>query len=1476
MATQPANPPCVSAPSHPRLLGTIPRLDSLPMFPPSPLIISLLLPLPSSPPFSQSRTPLLRSPLPASLPLQSFRTYCAPHATPPFPPLPAFPLLLSTPVLHGGPGAGFLHGGPGAGCWPNHARFFDPAAYRIVLCDQRGAGKSTPAGCVVENRTDLLVGDIEAIREHLKVDRWAVVLGGSWGTTLALAYAQAHPGRVAGMVLRGVCLLRRREIDWFYRPGGAEALFPFAWRDLMVALPAPALTHTEGDADDGGGSGDGNGTGDRSVVAAFYERLMSTDAAARDSAARAWMRWEMSLSHFPSASAPAALLAWDGSAYSFPPSPLSPPPPPSPSSPPSSAPPSSSSSPASPSGSDPPLETTAAPSAAAAAPAPPASAPEAAGAEPAPAPTAHAPAHTVAAAEKREGESEDGKERREDMSDAAGKDLMGGPHILGSVAQARIECHYFHHDGFLTENQLLCNIDAIRHIPTVIVHGRYDFVCPLVAPLAPQATVASLEAALPSPISTAKSARERASLPMGSDPDLEAGKAATAVAPRRPLKLRLKVGGVVVDVSRAAPNAPRGESEGCGGSSADSGSSREERIKFDEHTDRDERVKSDDADVTDIRRNTKEHRRTRKEGSRNEGRKEAEGGWEMHTPPIDDRRTGGEASERSDEIKERGEERKKREEREERERREKRKDEAVGSGAESGRRSNTSPARLKDGAGAGKRESREGREGERGRAEASKPKEVEMERVDDDRTVERASRRDGLDERGRLQQALEKARRVLSQSKQEARSSPKEASSSPASSPSSPATPGVAATELASPSTPSTPSAPQVGRAASFKRPAPLRRAAPVHGDSRGGESAERGRAEGDRENDEVRGRGRAGDEEEEGGKRKRHGSEERGAREGCEYERGDEKRHKGRDGSRGEGVECDRERGSDHHREYDRHSHSHRHHSRSHIYRDHRKEQAGQQRQGSRNRGRGAGQESSSAAGQQHRVFVGDLDPATSAAELTEAFSRFGAVVHARMVELQSYGFVGFKQRAEAEAAIAAGEDGRSTIIVRDQRVRVSWAHGSLPEWKKGVGGFSFAEGSSKLQNGRMKMLAATAAASATAMAVLSGAAPVPMLAGPAPMGHMGFHHQCRSAPIFFNDIFVWQISDAMADDIPLKDQLDIVIPTIRNLDFLEQWRPFFEPYHLIIVQDGDPTKVIKVPSGFDYELYNRNDINRILGPRASCISFKDSACRCFGYMVSKKKYIYTIDDDCFVAKDPSGKDINALQQHIKNLLSPSTPYFFNTLYDPYREGADFVRGYPFSLREGVSTAVSHGLWLNIPDYDAPTQLVKPSERNSRYVDAVMTIPKGTLFPMCGMNLAFDRELIGPAMYFGLMGDGQPIGRYDDMWAGWCIKTGLPYIWHSKASNPFVNLKKEYKGIFWQEDIIPFFQQVKLSKEATTVEQCYLELAKQVKDKLSSLDPYFSKLGDAMVTWIEAWTELNAKAPASSVSPAKAKQTAK
>ncbi|CAA0828305.1 UDP-arabinopyranose mutase 1 [Striga hermonthica] len=183
-----------------------------------------------------------------------------------------------------------------------------------------------------------------------------------------------------------------------------------------------------------------------------------------------------------------------------------------------------------------------------------------------------------------------------------------------------------------------------------------------------------------------------------------------------------------------------------------------------------------------------------------------------------------------------------------------------------------------------------------------------------------------------------------------------------------------------------------------------------------------------------------------------------------------------------------------------------------------------------------------------------------------------------------------------------------------------------------------------------------------------------------------------------------------------PLKDELDIVIPTIRKLDFLEMWGPSNNPsYYLIIVQDGEPTKTINVPDSFDYELYNRNDINKILGLKASCISFKDSACRCFGYMVSKNSSTsspLTNDDDCFVAKDP-GKQINALEQHIKNLLCPSTPLrpaFLQHALRPFSGGSRFR-----------------------------ARLVKPLERNTRYVDEVLRIPKGTLFPMCGMNLAFD-----------------------------------------------------------------------------------------------------------------------------------------
>ncbi|KAK1268560.1 Proline iminopeptidase [Acorus gramineus] len=129
----------------------------------------------------------------------------------------------------------FLHGGPGAGTSPNNRRFFDPEFYRIILFDQRGAGKSTPHACLEENTTWDLIKDIEKLREHLDIPKWQV-FGGSWGSTLALAYSQTHPDKVTGLVLRGIFLLRKKELDWFYE-GGAASIFPDAWESFRDFIP---------------------------------------------------------------------------------------------------------------------------------------------------------------------------------------------------------------------------------------------------------------------------------------------------------------------------------------------------------------------------------------------------------------------------------------------------------------------------------------------------------------------------------------------------------------------------------------------------------------------------------------------------------------------------------------------------------------------------------------------------------------------------------------------------------------------------------------------------------------------------------------------------------------------------------------------------------------------------------------------------------------------------------------------------------------------------------------------------------------------------------------------------------------------------------------------------------------------------------------------------------------------------------------
>lgn len=232
----------------------------------------------------------------------------------------------------------FLHGGPGAGSQPWHRRFFDPEKYRIVVYDQRGSGKSTPHAELRGNTTPRLVDDLEQLREHLGIEQW-LVFGGSWGSTLALAYAEAHPGRVLGLILRGVFLCRREDLLWFYQEG-ASRIFPDAWEDYERVIP-PA---ERGD-----------------FIQAFYKRLTGEDEIARMAAAKAWSVWE-------------------GMCSTLKPNP-------------------------------------------------------------------------------------------------GVVDHFADPHTALSLA--RIECHYFVNDIFLSPGQLLAEVPKIRHIPGVIVHGRYDMVCPL-------------------------------------------------------------------------------------------------------------------------------------------------------------------------------------------------------------------------------------------------------------------------------------------------------------------------------------------------------------------------------------------------------------------------------------------------------------------------------------------------------------------------------------------------------------------------------------------------------------------------------------------------------------------------------------------------------------------------------------------------------------------------------------------------------------------------------------------------------------------------------------------------------------------------------------------------------------------------------------------------------------------------------------
>lgn len=232
----------------------------------------------------------------------------------------------------------FVHGGPGAGCAPANRRFFDPEIYRIILFDQRGAGHSRPHACLEQNTTEGLVSDIEAIREHLGIDTW-VVFGGSWGSTLALVYAQSQPKRVLALILRGIFLCRPHEIRWFYQEG-ASRLFPEHWQDYLAPIPPEER---------------GN------LVQAYYQRLTGDDEIARMAAAKAWSLWEGRCSTL--------------------------------------------------------------------------------------------------------------------LGDAGTRQFFANPHVALSLA--RIEAHYFVNNSFLKHNQILRDAYRLADIPGIIVHGRYDVICPI-------------------------------------------------------------------------------------------------------------------------------------------------------------------------------------------------------------------------------------------------------------------------------------------------------------------------------------------------------------------------------------------------------------------------------------------------------------------------------------------------------------------------------------------------------------------------------------------------------------------------------------------------------------------------------------------------------------------------------------------------------------------------------------------------------------------------------------------------------------------------------------------------------------------------------------------------------------------------------------------------------------------------------------
>jgi reversibly glycosylated polypeptide/UDP-arabinopyranose mutase len=321
------------------------------------------------------------------------------------------------------------------------------------------------------------------------------------------------------------------------------------------------------------------------------------------------------------------------------------------------------------------------------------------------------------------------------------------------------------------------------------------------------------------------------------------------------------------------------------------------------------------------------------------------------------------------------------------------------------------------------------------------------------------------------------------------------------------------------------------------------------------------------------------------------------------------------------------------------------------------------------------------------------------------------------------------------------------------------------------------------------------------------------------------------------------------------MKPEVFVVIPTIRSLDFLEEWGGEFLNCTLILVEDHK-TRELSDPVGKFKKIhhYSWEDILRDFGEEEWIFSRKNAGIRSYGFWKAYQlgaDAIVTLDDDCYPV------DRGFIGLHLKNLDTMAPSGWFPTFPHP---DFCFTRGFPYSVRGKYETVISHGLWSNKIDLDGKTQLKNPDINLASYPPLLQFIPKDSYFPMCSMNLAFKR-VATPLMYFPLMGfdpEGNNWGfdRFDDIWAGIFAKkicdhlglsviNGSPFVEHRKASDPKINRDKEKTGIVINETIWKAVAAVSLTQKTPAL--CYLELACQVN--LPS-DKYFFKLRQAMQIW--------------------------